>query len=318
MNFLMRSTTHVYSDREKPSSTPTESPPPPRVDALPPPSPPPPGAHSLETLLSEAQYSPRVDRFEGGEIDGENGDLKNDVTVLAKHLDVNEEEGWITIPYKELPEDWNNVSDIQSLCPLDRSFLIPGEQVHIVACLSACKQDTEIITPFKVAAVMSKNGIGHSPNKENGNIEKRNNSVAGEEQLSPSSQDQNKENLVKADRPADVSSGESLLRMEVHRRQTASLLEKFKSSHFFVRICESDEPLWSKHRSSEKSNSSETNDQKISTIEVKESAKHESSISAVIDRANFDATISGGVARNSVKCCALPNGDIVVCAIESR
>lgn len=311
----MRSTTHVYSDREKPSSTtPSEPPPPPppRVDALPPPSPPPPGAHSLETLLSEAQYSPRVDQFEGGEIDGENGGLKNDVTVLAKHLDVNEEEGWITIPYKELPEDWNNVSDIQSLRPLDRSFLFPGEQVHIVACLSACKQDTEIITPFKVAAVMSKNGMGHSPNKENGNIEKRNNSVAGEEQLSPSSQDQNKENLVKADHPADVSSGESLLRMEVHRRQTASLLEKFKSSHFFVRICESDEPLWSRHGSSEKSNSSETNGQNISTIEVKESAKHESSISAVIDRANFDATISGGAARNSVKCCALPNGDIVV------
>lgn len=193
-----------------------------------------------------------------------------------------------------------------------------GEQVHIVACLSACKNDTEIITPFKVAALMSKNGIGHSPNKENGNIEPRNKSVAGEEQLSPSAQDENKENLpkAKADHPADVSSGESLLRMEVHKRQTASLLDKFKSSHFFVRICESDEPLWSKHGSSKKSISSETNGQNISSIEVKETVKHESSISAVIDRANFDATISGGVARNSVKCCALPNGDIVVCAIE--
>jgi hypothetical protein len=184
--------------------------------------------------------------------------------------------------------------------------------------LSACKQDTEIITPFKVAAVMSKNSTGHSLNKENGNIENRNNSVAGEEQLSSSGQDQNKENLPKekTDHPSDVSSGESLLRMEDHRRQTASLLEKFKSSHFFVRICESDEPLWSKHGSSEKSNSSETNGQKISRIEVKETAKHEASISAVIDRANFDATISGGVARNSVKCFALPNGDIVVRIIE--
>jgi len=96
----MRSTTHVHSDREKPPSTTPTEPPPPRVDALPPPSPPLPGPHSLETLLSEAQYSPRVvDQFEGGEIDGENGDLKKDVTVLAKHLDVNEEEGWITIPY---------------------------------------------------------------------------------------------------------------------------------------------------------------------------------------------------------------------------
>ncbi|RDX91155.1 Protein RER1B, partial [Mucuna pruriens] len=31
----------------------------------------------------------------------------------------------------------------------------------------------------------------------------------------------------------------------------------------------------------------------------------------VMNRENFDATISSGVARNSVKCCALPNGDIV-------
>ncbi|CAL5196937.1 unnamed protein product [Lathyrus oleraceus] len=315
MNFLMRSSTHVQADRDnKPSSIPE-----PRVDALPPPSPPPPvqGSHSLESLLSEdpyARYGTTVEQFEG-EIDGENGvhDLKNDAALLAKHLDVSEEEGWIAIPYK-LPEDWNHVSDIQSLRPLDRSFLFPGEQVHIVACLSACKNDTEIITPFKVAALMSKNGIGHSPNKENGNIEHRNKSVAGEEQLSPSGQDENKENLpkAKADHPADVSSGESLLRMEVHKRQTASLLDKFKSSHFFVRICESDEPLWSKHGSSKKSISSETNGQNISSIEVKETVKHESSISAVIDRANFDATISGGVARNSVKCCALPNGDIVV------
>ncbi|KAL5061527.1 hypothetical protein RYX36_023264 [Vicia faba] len=326
MNFLMRSSTHVHSDKDKDKDDKHSSIPGPRGDALPLPLPPPSTTprpvqgsnHSLESLLSEdpyARYGTTVEQFEG-EIDGENGvcDLKNDASLLAKHLDVAEEEGWIAIPYKELPEDWNHVSDIQSLRPLDRSFLFPGEQVHIVACLSSCKQDTEIITPFKVAAVMSKNGIGHSPNKENGNIEHRNNSVAGEEQLSPSGQDENKETLpkAKADHPADVSSGESLLRMEVHKRQTASLLDKFKSSHFFVRICESDEPLWSKHGSSKKSIFSETNGQKISSIEVKDTVKHESSISAVIDRANFDATISGGVARNSVKCCALPNGDIVV------
>ena len=193
-----------------------------------------------------------------------------------------------------------------------------GEQVHILACLSACKQDTEIITPFKVAAVMSKNGIGHSPEKENGNIENRNNSVSGEGQLSSSSQEQKEENLTKAkaDHPADVSAGESLLRMEDHKRQTALLLQKFENSHFFVRISESDEPLWSKRGSSEKSNSAETNDLKASTIGTKDTAKNMSSISAIIDRGNYDANISGGVARNSVKCFALPNGDIVVCGIK--
>ena len=52
-----------------------------------------------------------------------------------------------------------------------KSISILGEQVHILASLSAYKQDTEIITPFKVAAVMSKNGIGQSPKKQNGDLE---------------------------------------------------------------------------------------------------------------------------------------------------
>ncbi|XP_027345608.1 uncharacterized protein LOC113857685 [Abrus precatorius] len=305
MNFLMRSTTHVYSEREKSPSTPP--PPEPRADAT----------SSLENLMSEDPYAhySTLHHF-GGDVDAESGaapNSKNDVPFFAKHLDVSPQEGWITIPYKDLPEDWNRVSDIRSLCSLDRSFLFPGEQVHILACLSACKQDTEIITPFKVAAMMSKNGIGHGPDKENGNVENRNNSVTGEGKLSPSGEEHKVEDLEKAkiDHPTDVSDGESLLRMEVHKRQTALLLQKFENSHFFVRISEYDEPLWTKRGSSENSSSSEPNGQKT-TSGSNENAKNASSISAVIDTANFDATISGGVARNSVKCCALPNGDIVV------
>ncbi|CAJ1939933.1 unnamed protein product [Sphenostylis stenocarpa] len=310
MNFLMRTTTHVYSDREKPSSTtataPTPTTPEPRVD----------GTSSLESLISEDPYA-QVDHFDGG-VDGENGAIasnsKNDASLFAMHSDVSEDEGWITIPYKELPEDWNHVSDMQFFRSLDRSFLFPGEQVQILVCLSACKKDTEIITPFKVAAMMSKSVMSHGHDKENGNVENRNDLVSGEEQLKPSRQEQKEETLekVKINHPADASAGESLLRMEVHKRQTALLLQKFENSHFFARISEADEPLWSKRGSSEKSNSFELNEQRISSFEIKETAKNASSISAVIDRANFDATICGGVARNSVKCCALPNGDIVV------
>ncbi|XP_020223685.1 uncharacterized protein LOC109805847 isoform X2 [Cajanus cajan] len=296
MNFLMRSSTHVYSEREKPSSTATTATTPTTPEL---------GASSLESLMTDDPYA-AVQHFDG-EVDGQNGVVgqgsRNDAPVLAKHLDVSEHEGWITIPYN-LPENWNHVADMQSLRSLDRSFLFPGEQVHIVACLSACKQDMEIITPFKVAAVMSKNGKSHGPDKENGNVENQNDLVSGE------GQEQKEESLekVKTDHSAGVSAGESLLRMEVHKRQTALLLQKFENSHFFVRISESDEPLWSKRGSSKKSNSSE----RIASFEMKETVKNASSISAVIDRANFDATISGGVARNSVKCCALPNGDIVV------
>ena len=174
-----------------------------------------------------------------------------------------------------------------------------------MACLSACKQDTGIITPLEVATATSENGIGESPEKENGNIENRNNLVSREGELSTSGE----EHLE------DVTDGESLLKMEVHKRKTALLLQKFENSHFFVRISESDEPLWSKRGSSEKfSNTSEANGLKASKIQIKETAL--SSTGAVIDRGNFDATISGGLVRNSVKCYDLPNGDIVVCAIK--
>lgn len=167
--------------------------------------------------------------------------------------------------------------------------------------MSACKQDTQITPPFEVAAMTSKNGRGQSSDKESGSIENRNNLVSREEELSTSGEEQ----------PADVFDGD-FLHTKVHKRQTALLLQKFENSHFFVRISESNEPLWSKRSSVESfSNSSETHSQKAPTIKTKENALP--SIGTVIDKGNFDATVCGGTARNSVKCFALPNGDIVVC-----
>lgn len=279
-------------------------------------------AASLESLIAEDPY-PRYSRVE--EHDGENDgfvgenagiavpDSNKDSSTMAKHTDVSEEEGWITIPYKELPDDWKEAPDIKSLRTLDRSFVFPGEQVHILACLAACKQDAEIITPFKVAALMSKNGIGKSPQKQNGNAED------GKGEMSPGSQDidQNVENLLKEeiDQKKNVSTGESLLRMEDHRRQTEMLLERFEKSHYFVRIAESAEPLWSKksalNQSSESSESSEVGQHSIANGTQK-TAKDVSHLNAVIDKGIFDPTISGGAARNTVKCCSLLNGDIVV------
>ncbi|XP_058777250.1 uncharacterized protein LOC131651609 isoform X1 [Vicia villosa] len=284
MNFLIRSTTSVYSERNPI--------PEPRADVH----------HrsasagsSYEAHKSDVSYSPYECDVD---LNSKHRDLP--VPVVDKHIDVSEDEGWITIPCKELPENWDREPDIQSLRPLDRSFLLPGEQVHILACLSACKQDTQITPPFEVAAMTSKNGRGQSSEKESGSIENRNNLVSGEEELSTSGEEQ----------PADVFDGDSL-HMEVHKRQTALLLQKFENSHFFVRISESNEPLWSKRSSVESfSNSSETHSLKAPTIKTKDNALP--SIGTVIDKGNFDATVCGGTARNSVKCFALPNGDIVV------
>jgi len=174
-----------------------------------------------------------------------------------------------------------------------------GEQVHILACLSACKQDTSL---FKIAAAISENGTGHNPMKENGNTENINNTMSGEGELSTGDEQQ----------LDDVSDVENLLEKEGLKKQTSILLQKFENSHFFVRISESDDLLWSKTSSSE--NTSNANNEKGSKITSEGSTL--SSICAVIDKGNFDSNVSGGVARNSAKCGALPNGDIVVCVIK--
>ncbi|KAL2349298.1 hypothetical protein Fmac_003298 [Flemingia macrophylla] len=277
MNFLMRSTTGVYGEGS--------------ANQIPEPRP---ETHHhnrsasagscLKTLVSDDPYARHDAKVDGG--------------VIDKHVNVAEEEGWIIIPCRVLPENWNCAPDIQSLRSLDRTFLLPGEQVHILACLSACKQD---ISSFKVAVATSENDIGHSPKKENETSENRNNSVSEEGELGTSGEE----------KLEDVSDGESLVQKEILKKQTALLLQKFENSHFFVRISESDDPLWSKRSSSEIfSNSFEENNEKASTIKSKWTSL--STISAVIDRGSFDSNVTGGVARNSVKCCALPNGDIVV------
>ncbi|XP_022643262.1 uncharacterized protein LOC106776305 isoform X1 [Vigna radiata var. radiata] len=272
MNFLMRSTSGMYGPVPAPeprSDTHQRS-----VSA----------GSSLETLVTNDPYA--------------HSDAKVDFGVINKHSDVDEEEGWITIPCKELPENWNCAPDILSLCSLDRSFLFPGEQVHILACLSACKQDT---SSFKIAEAISENGTGQNPVKENGNTENRNNTVSGEGEPSTGGEEQLE----------DVSDVENLLQKEGLKRQTSILLQKFENSHFFVRISESDDPLWSKRSSSENPpNTCNSNNEKGSKMTSEGSTL--SSFCAVIDRGNFDSNVPGGVARNSVKCCALPNGDIVV------
>ncbi|KAF5746680.1 hypothetical protein HS088_TW06G00852 [Tripterygium wilfordii] len=271
---------------------------------------------TLEGLIAEypfPQYSiPEERNGETHGVGGENGSSagsssKNDSVAVDNHSDVLEEDGWITIPKNELPDDWNNAPDIHSLRSLDRPFVFAGEQVHILACLSAYKQDTEIITPFKVAAMMSKNSSGQSPEKQNGEVKNGWNSVSGEKRASPDGQvaDENCENppKLKTDPLKDISASESILRMEDHRRQTEMLLQRFKDSHFFVRIAESGELLWSKKDASKGSPES---------LGISGQRSAGNGINAIIDTGKFDANVSGGVARNTIQCYSLSSGDIVV------
>ncbi|KAE8673240.1 protein TWIN LOV 1-like isoform X1 [Hibiscus syriacus] len=197
-------------------------------------------------------------------------------------------DGWITIPYKDLPDDWNCAPDIRSLRSLDRSFVFPGEQVHVLACLSACNQETEIITPFKVAAVMSKNGRRKGARKQNGNMEGVTNPVPQGGDVSPHGavMDQNGDNLGKdkIDPAKDVSARlQSLVSLSGQKKVLLGQLLR-----------------------------SEMDSQQSIANETKNNAEKISTQNAVIDRGDFDASVSGGVARDAIKCFSLSNGDMVV------
>uniref|UniRef100_A0A803MBI0 Uncharacterized protein n=1 Tax=Chenopodium quinoa TaxID=63459 RepID=A0A803MBI0_CHEQI len=307
MNFLLRG--------QNPSSA--AAPPPASTDQLPPVSPwlkktPSQSVTTLEGLIAENKSNSvdhsstsNRDSFTVDNVDMISSASSKDFAPLAdKHVDVMEDEGWITIPHKKLPDDWDSAPDIQSFHSLDRSFVFPGEQVHILACLSASKQDTEIITPFKVAAVMNKNGYAQGPKVQNGNVAEQE-SHSGTQ---PMELDDNVDAKNVNRHQVDVSASESYLRMENHRRQVQTLLQRFKESHFFVRIAEAGELLWSDRSTIEEPDTVDDTD----SMDNNETAGSRTSISAVIDSGRFDARASGGVARNSIKCCSLANGDIVV------
>lgn len=201
---------------------------------------------------------------------------------------------------------------------LTELLYLPGEKVSIVAYLSSYEQETEVITPFKLAAVMSRNGIGHTPKKE------KENGGDGIDFVSSNGEvRQDKQNALqngntplakgKADLQKDISASASLLRKEVQKRKTARLVQRLKGSYFFVRIAESGEMLWSKKGASKKS--SDLDDLGSATNRTSKAAKDYSNINTVVDTGNFNANISGGVARNNVQCCSLDNGDVVVCLI---
>ncbi|CAM0870820.1 unnamed protein product [Alopecurus aequalis] len=304
----------------------------PEQDHRPPRSP----AKTLEGLIADDSYRVSAAAEQAGAASNGTGEIAGDAAAAAaaaspaapssdsktpapagKHSDVSEDEGWITIPNKELPEDWSDVSEMLELRPLDRPFLFPGEQVHILACLSASKQDSQLISPFRVAAVMSKSGNSpQHPAKKSSSPATENGDANGttEENSSPHAVEDNMESVELSDNDnaspsaEDIVETESLLRMEDHKQQIENMLQRFNRSNFFVRIAESDEPLWSKKRvATVKTENEQTYDNLANST-----ASRSNAYNTISDKGVFDGSTSGGVARDTARCYALQNGDIVV------
>ncbi|KAF8669932.1 hypothetical protein HU200_051114 [Digitaria exilis] len=279
-------------------------------------------ATTLEGLIiaEDSYQQPSPTRSEDGAANNGPGDIGTRSASLdskspvspGTHTDVAEDEGCITIPYKSLPDNWNDVLEMAQLQPLDRSFLFPGEQVHILACLSASQQDIQAISPFRIAAVMSTNGnsLQQSPNKSspvksNGH----DNGATGENGFQDDDNDMQSVELNGEASPSehDILETQSRLQMEDHKQQIELMLRRFRESNFFVRIAESDEPLWSKRKATTPKMADGRSDSQGNS-----KASKSNLYNTISDKGIFDGSTSGGVARDTVKCYSLRNGDIVV------
>ncbi|KAL6843141.1 hypothetical protein ACP4OV_026854 [Aristida adscensionis] len=272
---------------------------------------------TLEGLIAEDPYQPPAPAEDGAAGNGAGDAASVDPRAAmppGKHSDVAEEEGWITIPYKALPESWNDISNMLQLQPLDRSFLFPGEQVHILACLSASKQDTQVISPFRIAALMSKNGNLSQPSTNKSSPASANgqhNVTGGEDGCEDVENNRESLELNGEASPSehDILETQTLLRLEDQKQQIEHTLRRFRESNFFVRIAESDEPLWSKKRAPATKMGEE---RFYSENQGNTKASRSNVYNTISDKGIFDGSTSGGVARDTVKCYALQNGDMVV------
>ncbi|XP_078173746.1 uncharacterized protein LOC144567474 [Carex rostrata] len=216
--------------------------------------------------------------------------LRNELPE-GKHADVLDGDGWIAIPYKELPKNWNEVCDMAQLQLLDRSFIFPGEQVHILVCLSASALKSETISPFKAGTSL----VRHNEKSVSNGVHQAKHTPDSSEIVTSST----KENGDAPGEAAGVENKETngqvlpptISETDDQKKQAENILERFRSSSFFARIAQSDDPLWSRK---------------------KRAPRGESSCNAVSDKGFFDSTTAGGVARDAAKCFLLSNGDIVV------
>uniref|UniRef100_A0A0D9Z271 RNA-binding S4 domain-containing protein n=1 Tax=Oryza glumipatula TaxID=40148 RepID=A0A0D9Z271_9ORYZ len=261
---------------------------------------------TLEGLIADDPYhpSPEDEDTDNGAVDiggdSADADSKNSVPT-GKHTDVLDDEGWITIPNKELPDNWNDLSDMLQLQPLDRPFLFPengdsnvkngenGSQV-VEDDMQSVELNSEMspMTQDDMQNVELDNEMSPSKQDDMQNVELNN-------EISPSKQ--------------DILETESLLRLEDHKQQIESMLQRFKMSNFFVRIAESDEPLWSNKKLAV---SKVPEEQSYSDNQENNKGSRSNAYNTISDKGVFDGSTSGGIARGTARCYALQNGDIVV------
>eukprot|EP00249_Psilotum_nudum_P022557 c28563_g1_i1 orf=218-2743(+) len=240
--------------------------------------------------------------------------------VIEDHTDVPADEGGILIPCRELPAEWHFTRDVASLISLDRGFVFPGEQLHIIVYVSSDESSTsQVTTPFNAAALMSGTGVMHLRGvKKESEASDAIGDLANNIDLPDKSVPERLEGAIEGDAGQSLGldkieiCSESLLTTENHKKRSASVLESFQNSHFFTRIAGADEPLWKKRTSVQYSE--EFNDGKTSVTheEYKRPVQFTGASPILIENGLFDPKTAGGVARNVVAFHSFENGDIAV------
>lgn len=284
----LTSATHVESDRDA------------SLRAMPLP---PPAAHPSSSLDSDSEDARLAPPSSASAVDSLR--TRNRIAI-EDHIDVPDDGGGILIPSRELPVDWHAHGNMASLMDLDRGFVFPGERVSIVVYVSSHDPSMpEIITPFRVAAMMEK------VNQRQEEDIKSSTTSASHDSLEASGEGQKKD-LVAKELHGKSAVGGMVLMTEEHKNRSAALLHMFQSSHFFTRISGTEEQVWKKGKISDQA-TEELDDGTISTSssEQKRFTEIAEPVPIVIEGGDFDPRNAGGVARNA-RCYSFDNGDVAV------
>ncbi|KAG0616316.1 hypothetical protein M758_5G105200 [Ceratodon purpureus] len=242
---------------------------------------------------------------------------------IEDHADVPPGDGSILVPFQALSEDWYEAPNVSSLLSLDRPFIFPGEQFHVIIHISVHHPEASgIITPFKVAAAIDKGSQSGDHGSDSQSPHSYQENLDSAKIKTPKSAKSSLKgkwfnttpggNLVAVSEWLDEPQSEdNVAPSESQKRRTAMLLESFQNSHFHVKIGKRADGTAIKLQDAVgKPEQLGLSDEEGSDRENPATAHGCRPV--VTEDGKFEPLSAGGLARGSTSCWSLQNGDVVV------
>uniref|UniRef100_A0A7I4BA18 Uncharacterized protein n=1 Tax=Physcomitrium patens TaxID=3218 RepID=A0A7I4BA18_PHYPA len=228
----------------------------------------------------------------------------------------------------ELSENWYEAPNVASLLTLDRPFIFPGEQLHIILHISVHHPaESSIITPFKIAAAIEKGSqyedYGSDSVQDSTESSQENLQELGKIKTPKSAKSSLKGkwfnttpggNLVAItewldEQQSEDDDGSS----ESQKRRTALLLESFQKSHFHVKVGKRADGIATKPKDGV--GRPEQSEEDLSDEDGPDTDSPGTAYGCkpvVTEDGKFEPFTTGGLARGATSCWSLRNGDVVV------